>query len=439
MREVEEEEEDDDDRKERGDFGVDCTEMKKRTEERVGGGTPVAPHSAMPSLRPRELLPGPLDDLGHVALRPNLLKTGLPAITGLSGTGETAATASSVGAGSGRRSIPGFVNKLYRMVNEGSTLIRWTKDGVSFLVVRPEEFSRLVLPRYFKHNNFSSFVRQLNMYGFHKVPQLSQGSLSSSAHGSVSASSEDTSWEFTNPNFVRGRPDLLLQVRRKVGIKDDESVGFAPGGSDGSTAAAAVSILHEVAALRMQQTALRSDLSAIQRDSQLLWSETIAARERHQKQQAIIDKILRFLASVFSSDKSLDAAAAAGINLAPRKRPVMIEEIPSVLQHPQELLDMPHDFLFDSSPEAGSDAKPSSTSHAAAAAAADPEFNRERIYDALRTAEEMQGDLDFLVDNLDPEVLLSLPAEDRKDPVLDLDWNGYSHVYPPSQDDTKFI
>jgi hypothetical protein len=46
-------------------------------------------------------------------------------------------------------------------------LISWSSGGESFVMNPSTEFSK-VLAQYFKHTNISSFVRQLNMYGFHK-------------------------------------------------------------------------------------------------------------------------------------------------------------------------------------------------------------------------------------------------------------------------------
>lgn len=43
-------------------------------------------------------------------------------------------------------------------------IVSWNSEGNGFVVWSPAEFSELMLPKYFKHNNFSSFIRQLNTY-----------------------------------------------------------------------------------------------------------------------------------------------------------------------------------------------------------------------------------------------------------------------------------
>lgn len=70
-------------------------------------------------------------------------------------------------AGDSSRSLPTpFLNKTYQLVDDPAIddVISWNDDGSTFIVWNPTEFASNLLPKYFKHNNFSSFVRQLNTY-----------------------------------------------------------------------------------------------------------------------------------------------------------------------------------------------------------------------------------------------------------------------------------
>uniref|UniRef100_A0A8C0L760 Heat shock transcription factor 1 n=1 Tax=Canis lupus dingo TaxID=286419 RepID=A0A8C0L760_CANLU len=109
----------------------------------------------------------------------------------------------------GPSNVPAFLTKLWTLVSDPDTdaLICWSPSGNSFHVFDQGQFAKEVLPKYFKHNNMASFVRQLNMYGFRKVVHIEQGGL-------VKPERDDT--EFQHPCFLRGQEQLLENIKRKV-------------------------------------------------------------------------------------------------------------------------------------------------------------------------------------------------------------------------------
>lgn len=63
-------------------------------------------------------------------------------------------------------SVAPFLRKCYEMVDDNSTdsIISWNDTGDCFVIWDMTQFSVQLLPKFFKHSNFSSFMRQLNIY-----------------------------------------------------------------------------------------------------------------------------------------------------------------------------------------------------------------------------------------------------------------------------------
>jgi hypothetical protein len=114
------------------------------------------------------------------------------------------------GAMASSASAPVFLQKTYDMIESSPDHVAaWAENGTSFIIKNPREFAKVMLPRYFKHNNFSSFVRQLNFYGFrkHKKDEIVINTIDDETRNW---------WEFYHEKFVRGKQELMVQIRRKT-------------------------------------------------------------------------------------------------------------------------------------------------------------------------------------------------------------------------------
>ena len=100
--------------------------------------------------------------------------------------------------------LPQFLTKTYEFVNKPATdqIVCWNEEGNGFIVRDVTKFTDQILPDYFKHKNYASFIRQLNMYDFKKTRQI------------------DNIPCFSNQNFVKGKRHLLANIKRKTTLAE---------------------------------------------------------------------------------------------------------------------------------------------------------------------------------------------------------------------------
>lgn len=184
--------------------------------------------------------------------------------------------------------VPAFLVKLWKLVEDPQyeEHISWNKNGTGFLVHDQATFAREILPKYFKHNNFASFVRQLNMYGFRKVIGAEQGGLRS----------EKDEWEFFNGNFNKYHPELLENVKRKATPEEKKMKN-----EDVSK------VLNDVQDMKGRQDEMTMKLDQIKRENVTLWNELVELRQKHQRQQQIVNKLFQYLMRlIYQNDKLMN-------------------------------------------------------------------------------------------------------------------------------------
>ncbi|KAL7979912.1 hypothetical protein Chor_004381 [Crotalus horridus] len=195
-----------------------------------------------------------------------------------------------VGAGPalpGASSVPGFLAKLWALVEDSGSddVISWSRNGQNFCILDEQRFAKELLPKYFKHNNLSSFIRQLNIYGFRKVIALENGMITCDKNSAI---------EFQHPFFKRGKVDLLANIKRKVATVRPEDLKICPDNLH--------KVLLEVQEMREQQNNMDIKLESMKRENKALWKEVACLRQKHNHQQQLLSKILEFILGLMSGN-----------------------------------------------------------------------------------------------------------------------------------------
>ncbi|XP_026399732.1 heat stress transcription factor A-2-like [Papaver somniferum] len=157
---------------------------------------------------------------------------------------------------------PPFLTKTYEMVEDPGTdsIVSWSVTRNSFIVWDSHKLASSLLPRYFKHGNFSSFVRQLNTYGFKKV--------------------DPDRWEFANEGFLGGQKHLLKHIKRRRNLTQNIHQG-GPG-----------------VCVELGQYGLEDEIDRLKRDRSVLMSEVVRLRQQQQNSEGeilVIEKRLQVI------------------------------------------------------------------------------------------------------------------------------------------------
>ncbi|XP_060518244.1 heat shock factor protein 1-like [Cylas formicarius] len=174
--------------------------------------------------------------------------------------------------------IPMFIKKLWKMVNEKTleNIISWGSGGNSFIISNQLAFVSKVLPKYFKHNNLASFIRQLNIYDFHKVQNIEN----------------KDELEFMHCFFLKDCPELIPLIKRKYSVAKLKTTRKEKVVTKNVDA-----ISNTIQDLKSKNAAIEGEIARLGQERSSLYREIGSLRLKYSKQSKVVNKLIHFLIS----------------------------------------------------------------------------------------------------------------------------------------------
>ncbi|VDM30492.1 unnamed protein product [Hydatigera taeniaeformis] len=232
--------------------------------------------------------------------------------------------------------IPAFLNKLTSLVDDPNTdnLIYWDSSGRSFHIRDGNRLAKDVLPMFFKHNNLSSFIRQLNMYGFRKINR---------ADSVIGFASDNEDMEFSHPYFQRNNVNLLSKIHRKP-PSYNFAANFLNNNLSFNTPVSINSLCDQIAAnggnrivlgtefnrlseavrqMRSRQESTTQQMHILRAENQFMYRQISQLRNQLEQQGQLIQTLFNFLSAIASDRRN------SGIRIGSGKRKLALTGAPA--------------------------------------------------------------------------------------------------------------
>lgn len=128
--------------------------------------------------------------------------------------------------------------------------------------------------------------------------------------------------EFSHPYFQRDHPNLLEHIKRKI-----STAKTATSVDEKSTVKHEIvsKVLCDMKMMKGRQDSLDTRFMSMKQENEALWREVALLRQKHMKQQQIVNKLIQFLVTIVQPQRGSGIGTMSGVK---RRYQLMINDVP---------------------------------------------------------------------------------------------------------------